>query len=379
VQTPSDSISVITRDDITRAEQELETAIAQWGNAGRISVSTEKLVEEELRAKNVNQEWQKIEQSHLPIDELEQFENESCTVRRDVRRLSRQLVLNRLMNYFWGYSAVLQRVLVLPDEKLWMVSLFHGAWGLFLAGLLCIVFGFGILTFGILGLVGYLLTFLGSFRQLLKAAGGRLESIRADHKNRISMLRIKINEARTEFIKLRSLCKELHQGLSLRQELENTELQLAKLRENVAAQAAYKRALEQLNRLKDILGKERYELVSSDWRSLRGIPFEDFLAQIFRSLGYQVKKTKVTGDQGVDLIVTRSDKQIAVQAKGYDGNVGNDSVQQAHTGMVFYNCNECIVITNSRFTRAAEELALSVRCRLIDGDQIVALINGRLL
>src|SRR6185503_1151977 len=110
----------------------------------------------------------------------------------------------------------------------------------------------------------------------------------------------------------------------------------------------------------------RYDLLATDWRSLRSIPFEDFLARVFRSLGYHVQKTKVSGDQGVDLIATRNGHLLAIQAKGYDGSVGNDSVQQAHAGKAFYGCDACAVVTNSRFTKSAVELAKCVGCLLID-------------
>ncbi len=188
-----------------------------------------------------------------------------------------------------------------------------------------------------------------------------------------------MDEAKAKLTQLQSYCTKLRRGRSIRDELEISQKRLNHLQENSIAQAAYDKALEELKRLKELIGSERYKLMGMDWRSLRGIPFEDFLAQIFRSLGYRVQKTKVTGDQGVDLIVSRSGLQIAVQAKGYEGNVGNDAVQQVQTGMLHYRCDECVVITNSRFTRAAEVLAESVQCRLINGDQIVALINGQIL
>jgi restriction system protein len=53
-------------------------------------------------------------------------------------------------------------------------------------------------------------------------------------------------------------------------------------------------------------------------------------------LGFSVRKTKVTGDQGVDLIVEGEGRLIAVQAKGYTGSVGNKAVQEVYAGMAFY-------------------------------------------
>jgi HJR/Mrr/RecB family endonuclease len=120
-------------------------------------------------------------------------------------------------------------------------------------------------------------------------------------------------------------------------------------------------------------------LRSTDWEILQGVPFEQFLELIFVEWGYEVETTKVTGDQGVDLIVTNGDLRVAVKAKGYPGStVGNSAVQEAHTGMRLYHCHQCAVITNSTFTSAARKLAEGVGCRLIDHDMIPLLIEGEI-
>jgi restriction system protein len=92
---------------------------------------------------------------------------------------------------------------------------------------------------------------------------------------------------------------------------------------------------------------------------LRGTDFEDFIAEVFEGLGFSVRATKATGDQGVDLIVRGRGRLIAVQAKGCEGGVGNKAVQEVYAGMDFYRCRECIAITNSYFT-ASRKSALSV-------------------
>jgi restriction system protein len=111
---------------------------------------------------------------------------------------------------------------------------------------------------------------------------------------------------------------------------------------------------------------------------MRDIEWEEFLERAFRLLGATVETTRVTGDQGVDLVVEKGALRYAIQAKGYHNSVGNAAVQAAVAGMAHYRCNACAVITNSRFTTSAEELALSNRCRLIDEEQIPALVLGKL-
>ena len=123
---------------------------------------------------------------------------------------------------------------------------------------------------------------------------------------------------------------------------------------------------------------QREELLKENWRAMRDTEWERFLDRAFRLLGAKVELTKVTGDQGVDLIVEKGVSRYAIQAKGYHNSVGNGAVQAAVAGMAHYRCNACAVITNSRFTSSAEELALSNRCKLIGEEQIPALVLGRL-
>ncbi|NLF73912.1 MAG: restriction endonuclease [Candidatus Anammoximicrobium sp.] len=110
---------------------------------------------------------------------------------------------------------------------------------------------------------------------------------------------------------------------------------------------------------------------------MRDKEFEWFLKDVFEGLGYQVETTKASGDQGVDLIVSGDNRRIAVQAKGYANKVGNDAVQQVYAGMKYYNCGECAVITNNRFSSAARDLAKRVKCILIDRDGVENFVAGR--
>jgi hypothetical protein len=125
-----------------------------------------------------------------------------------------------------------------------------------------------------------------------------------------------------------------------------------------------------------VLESEQWRLLHTDWRSLRGVSFENFLQRVFETQGYKVQTTRTTGDQGIDLVLTAPGKRIGVQAKGYAGNVGNDSVQQAFAGRMYYSCQSCVVITNSSFTASAMELASTVGCALIDGYRLPELIKG---
>jgi hypothetical protein len=133
-----------------------------------------------------------------------------------------------------------------------------------------------------------------------------------------------------------------------------------------------------LDAIRQSLQFQREALLQENWKAMRGPVWEDFLARAFRLLGATVQPTGASGDQGVDLIATIGPRCYAIQAKGYEGSVGNGAVQEAVAGMAHYRCNACAVITNSRFTVSATALAESNRCRLIGEDEVPALVLGQL-
>jgi hypothetical protein len=99
--------------------------------------------------------------------------------------------------------------------------------------------------------------------------------------------------------------------------------------------------------------------------AMTGYDFEKFLAEIFQTAGYDVEGTKLSGDQGADLFVSRFGKKIVIQAKNYSGSVGNAAVQEAISAKRFYACDEAMVVTNSYFTKSAHDLAEATAVRLV--------------
>ena len=111
---------------------------------------------------------------------------------------------------------------------------------------------------------------------------------------------------------------------------------------------------------------------------MRGGELEQFLEKAFSELQYLVERTGRAGDQGVDLIVCKDGHRIAVQVKGYVDSVPNTAIQEAFTGMAYYGCHACAVVTNSRFTSGGKNIAGSVGCALIDENSLPMLILGEL-
>jgi len=86
---------------------------------------------------------------------------------------------------------------------------------------------------------------------------------------------------------------------------------------------------------------------------MTGFEFEDYLADVFATLNYSVKKTNQSADYGADLIITSPDKRkIVIQAKRYktESNVGVAAIQKIYAAKSFYKADEAWIITISSFT-----------------------------
>ena len=106
----------------------------------------------------------------------------------------------------------------------------------------------------------------------------------------------------------------------------------------------------------------------TDVGELKGTEFESYLTKLLVASGFtDVRGTPATGDQGADLIATWSGRRIAIQAKRYAGAVGNKAVQEVVGAVHFYSADEGWVVTNSRFTKAAKDLAQKSGVILVDG------------
>lgn len=101
---------------------------------------------------------------------------------------------------------------------------------------------------------------------------------------------------------------------------------------------------------------------------MEGHDYEYVVAAYLRNKGYHsVKVTKASGDYGVDVIAHKGQMKYAVQCKYYNSPVSLGAVQEAVAGKAMYGCNAAMVVTNSTFTKAAEELAAKNGVVLIPG------------
>lgn len=108
---------------------------------------------------------------------------------------------------------------------------------------------------------------------------------------------------------------------------------------------------------------------------MEGVEFEKYLAYCFKKQGYRVRMTKASGDFGADLILYGKEGKTAVQAKRYNKPVGVAAVQQVMAARDYYECELAMVVTNTSYTRQAEELAGKSGIKLLDRNDLISLMR----
>lgn len=109
---------------------------------------------------------------------------------------------------------------------------------------------------------------------------------------------------------------------------------------------------------------------------MEGHEFERWCADLLTRIGYQdVRVTRGSGDQGVDIVAKKDRLHYAFQCKRYSKPLGNKPIQEVYAGMAMYNCSMGAVITNQYFTQGAIDLSERTGIILIDRRELNDMIR----
>ena len=138
-----------------------------------------------------------------------------------------------------------------------------------------------------------------------------------------------------------------------------------------------KELIEEINldNFEENIGGEKQKKFLSNYAFLNGHQFESYLKQLFEALNYTVVHTKLSGDQGADLIIMKSGEKTAVQSKKYSGKVSNKAIQEVVAAREHYKCKNAMVVTTGIFTKSAVQLAISNNVKLWDKNKLNQIIN----
>lgn len=130
-------------------------------------------------------------------------------------------------------------------------------------------------------------------------------------------------------------------------------------------------------RIENILDKKKGKIktmIDSDYSLITPFEFEDFIAELFKKMGYNTEVTSKTGDYGIDVIAKERNDVIAIQVKKYSkgNNVSNRDVQRLLGAMHLrtIKANKAILITTSDFTIQAKEQAKESPIELWNGSYL---------
>lgn len=109
-------------------------------------------------------------------------------------------------------------------------------------------------------------------------------------------------------------------------------------------------------------GKPVFEALSD---SMTPTEFEVFCAEQLRQAGWNASVTRRSRDQGVDVVAEKDGLRLVLQCKLYSNPVGNKAVQEAVAAKGFEQAHYCAVVSNTRYTSAAEQLASTNKVLLL--------------
>ncbi len=123
----------------------------------------------------------------------------------------------------------------------------------------------------------------------------------------------------------------------------------------------------------------RADLKLAQLASLTSEGFEEFVAELFEALGYDVERTGGTGDEGIDLRVSRAGLRGIVQCKYHSrGVVGSPELQKFLGSVHHAQGHKGFFVTTRTFSLAAEKFAAEHPIELIDGPRLVELVQEAL-
>lgn len=104
--------------------------------------------------------------------------------------------------------------------------------------------------------------------------------------------------------------------------------------------------------------------------------YEEYIKGLLRSHGFATRKTRSSGDFGVDVLANKNGKTFAIQCKLYNRPVGTKVIQEIVTGRVFYKTDYAVVVSDNKFTDAAKTLARRSNVILVHHSKIVQKLNS---
>jgi restriction system protein len=141
--------------------------------------------------------------------------------------------------------------------------------------------------------------------------------------------------------------------------------------------AAIRQGREHAERLRS--QARRADLKLKQLATLTPEGFEEFVAELFEALDYQVERVGGSGDEGADLRVRRRGLLAVVQCKYHSrGVIGSPELQKFLGTIHHTGSHKGFFVTTRTFSLAAEKFVAEHPIELIDGPRLVELVQEAL-
>jgi restriction system protein len=142
--------------------------------------------------------------------------------------------------------------------------------------------------------------------------------------------------------------------------------------------AEVREARERIERLQQAAKRADLKLAQLD--ALNPEQFEEFVAELFEALGYEVECTGGSGDEGADLrLMNASGLRAVVQCKFQtQGVIGSPALQKFLGTIHHTKSHKGFFVTTRTFSLAAERFSAAHPIELCDGPRLVELVHEAL-
>jgi len=111
------------------------------------------------------------------------------------------------------------------------------------------------------------------------------------------------------------------------------------------------------------------------WTTIDPYQFEHEIGMLFQKHGFDVKVTKGSGDQGVDIKLFRGGKKGAVQCKRYKSKVGPSTARDLYGAMMHGKYDFGFIVCPSSFSESTFEFTKNKPITLIGLKRIIEMTN----
>ena len=108
---------------------------------------------------------------------------------------------------------------------------------------------------------------------------------------------------------------------------------------------------------------------------MHGLTFEIYVCKLLEQRGYKTQNLRASNDFGTDIIATKDKDTYSIQVKRSKNPIDRKAISDAVAGMVYYKCGKSMVVTNSKFTKSAQQFAATTSCILIGRRELITWIT----